>query len=206
MISFIFGIVSFCIPKFAVAALLNRVLNPNFLQRVIMWTLVSLVGAIGVVNILIYVTMCDPPPGLWKPMMVMTGQAKCRDIWILINFATFNGGTSHVLDTKLTTLLTSTPAFSAFVDLYLAIYPGFVLFSLQMSIRKKIALTAALGLGAVYVHPLPLTVAEDEADQTDSSAAATAMVKCAQLKGLADQTDSTCESHLIVFPAINQEP
>lgn len=96
MISFIFGIVSFCIPKFAVCALLNRVLNPTFLQRVIMWTLVSLVGAIGVVNILIYVTMCDPPPGLWKPMMVMTGQAKCRDIWILINFATFNGGMSRL--------------------------------------------------------------------------------------------------------------
>lgn len=40
-------------------------------------------------------------------------------------------------------------AFSAFVDLYLATYPAFILFHLQMSLRKKIALSAALGLGTV---------------------------------------------------------
>lgn len=41
--------------------------------------------------------------------------------------------------------------FSALVDLYLALYPAFILFHLQMSLRKKIALSAALGLGSVYV-------------------------------------------------------
>jgi hypothetical protein len=45
------------------------------------------------------------------------------------------------------TLLT---AFSAFVDLYLATYPAFILFHLQMSLRKKIALSAAMGLGSMY--------------------------------------------------------
>ncbi|KAJ5161242.1 hypothetical protein N7492_006634 [Penicillium capsulatum] len=153
MISFIFGIISFAVPKLAVAALLHRILNPTMVQRIIMWTLVSMVAAIGLANILIYVTMCTPPQGLWKPTMVLAGEAKCRDIWILIDFATFNG------------------AFSAFVDLYLAIYPGYIMFHLQMSLRKKIALTAALGLGSV--------------------AAATAMVKCAQIKGLANQADGT---------------
>ena len=66
-------------------------------------------------------------------------------------------------------------AFSAFVDLYLAVYPSFVLFKLQMSPRKKIALSAALGLGTV--------------------AAICAVVKCAQIKGLANQSDSTCIVH-----------
>lgn len=65
----------------------------------------------------------------------------------------------------------SDSAISAFVDFYLAIYPSLVLFKLQMSLRKKIALSAALGLGAL--------------------AAVCAMVKCAQIKGLANQTDST---------------
>lgn len=68
-------------------------------------------------------------------------------------------------------------AFSAFVDLYLAVYPSFVLFKLQMSPRKKIALSAALGLGTV--------------------AAICAVVKCAQIKGLANQSDSTCILHLL---------
>lgn len=38
--------------------------------------------------------------------------------------------------------------FSAFVDLYLAIYPTAVLMRLNMSLKKP-ALCAALGLGAV---------------------------------------------------------
>lgn len=36
------------------------------------------------------------------------------------------------------------------MDLFLAVYPGMVLFKLQMSLRKKIALSAALGLGSMY--------------------------------------------------------
>jgi hypothetical protein len=45
----------------------------------------------------------------------------------------------------------SVSASSAFVDLYLAIYPATVLMKLHMSLRKRIALCAALGLGAMYV-------------------------------------------------------
>ncbi|KAJ5603288.1 hypothetical protein N7537_006244 [Penicillium hordei] len=175
MISFIFGIISFVIPKLAVAALLHRILNPNLTQRIIVWGLVSLVAVIALVNILIYVTMCDPPQALWKSSMILNGEAKCRDIWILINYATFNGGErcsmGLVIPVTVTDYRHAWTAFSAFVDLFLAIYPGVVLFKLQISLRKKIALTAALGLGSI--------------------AAATAMVKCTQIKGLADQTDPT---------------
>lgn len=154
MISFIFGIISFAIPKLAVAALLHRILNPNLTQRLIVWGLVSLVAVIALVNILIYVTMCDPPQALWKTSMVLSGEAKCRDIWILINYATFNGGERCSMGLVNLVIVTdyrhAWTAFSAFVDLSLAIYPGVVLFKLQMSLRKKIALTAALGLGTMY--------------------------------------------------------
>jgi hypothetical protein len=40
-------------------------------------------------------------------------------------------------------------AISAFTDMYLAIYPTVVLLRLKMSLQKKLALCAALGLGAV---------------------------------------------------------
>lgn len=92
MISFIFGIISFALPKLAVAALLHRILNPTLTQRLIVWGLVSLVAVIALINILIYVTMCNPPQALWKTSMVLSGEATCRDVWILINYATFNGG------------------------------------------------------------------------------------------------------------------
>lgn len=96
MISFIFGIISFALPKLAVAALLHRILNPTRVQSIIMWGLVAMVAVIALTNILIYVTMCDPPEGLWKASMVVSGQAKCRSVWILIGFATFNGGRRYL--------------------------------------------------------------------------------------------------------------
>jgi hypothetical protein len=42
-------------------------------------------------------------------------------------------------------------AFSAFVDLYLAVYPALVLFNLQLNMKKKIALSCALGIGSMWV-------------------------------------------------------
>lgn len=92
MISFLFGIISFALPKLAVAALLHRILNPVRIHRIILWTLVSMITVIAIVNILIYVTMCSPPQGLWKPTLVQAGVAKCRPVDVLVGFATFNGG------------------------------------------------------------------------------------------------------------------
>lgn len=43
--------------------------------------------------------------------------------------------------------------FSAFLDLYLAVYPSIVLYKLQMTRKKKIALCGALGIGSMYVPP-----------------------------------------------------
>lgn len=40
-------------------------------------------------------------------------------------------------------------AFSAFLDFYLAIYPAYMLLKLQMPLRKKLALSSALGFGLV---------------------------------------------------------
>jgi hypothetical protein len=42
-------------------------------------------------------------------------------------------------------------AYSAFLDLYLSIYPSVVLYKLKMPRKKKIYLSLALGFGCVYV-------------------------------------------------------
>jgi hypothetical protein len=54
--------------------------------------------------------------------------------------------TSFTLGRKLTKRVV---AFSAFVDIYLAIYPTVVLMKLQMNLKKKLALCCALGIGSV---------------------------------------------------------
>ncbi|RYP16620.1 hypothetical protein DL765_005011 [Monosporascus sp. GIB2] len=72
--------------------------------------------------------------------------------------------------------LTTETAYSAFVDLYLAIYPAIVLFGLQLSIKKKLALSASLGLGAV------------------GSACITAIYKTTRIPSLASSKDPTYET------------
>lgn len=63
-------------------------------------------------------------------------------------------------------------ALSAFMDLYLAVYPAVILSQLQMNIRKKAALGTALGIGSV--------------------SCVVAAYKCTQLPGLAGD-DFSCE-------------
>lgn len=57
------------------------------------------------------------------------------------------------------------------MDLYLAVYPAMILAKLQMNIKKKLALAAALGIGSV--------------------ACIVAAYKCTRLPGLADD-DFSC--------------
>ena len=40
--------------------------------------------------------------------------------------------------------------YSAFVDIYLAVYPAIVLFQLQMSMKKKLAPAVSLGISSPW--------------------------------------------------------
>ncbi|KAJ5774225.1 hypothetical protein N7457_009121 [Penicillium paradoxum] len=151
LVSFVFGIVSFTLPKLAVTAMLNRILNPSALKKAILWAMTGTAAVVSIICILILFTMCDPPAALWKASLVAT--ATCKDTEILIDYAIFTG------------------AVSAVIDLALAFYPISTLLKLQMSLRKRLALCAALGLGSI--------------------ASAMAIVKCTQLHGLADKADYT---------------
>lgn len=93
-ISFIFGILSFTVPKMAVVALLDRIMNAGKLHRAFLWFMVILTTVAGIGCIFILFLMCDPPQALWK---VIPGST-CLTPWILINYSTMVGGKSaHVL-------------------------------------------------------------------------------------------------------------
>lgn len=91
-VSFLFGILSFTLPKLAVSAMLNRILNPTLFHRVALWFLTGLAAVVSVICIIILFTMCDPPKALWHTHLVMEGAATCKDTWILIDYAIFTGG------------------------------------------------------------------------------------------------------------------
>ncbi|KAJ5728131.1 hypothetical protein N7493_004461 [Penicillium malachiteum] len=152
-ISFLLGILSFTIPKIAVTFMMQKIFNPKLAIKIIMWTLVSTAAAVSCICIIILFTMCDPAAALWTPSLAESGKAKCKSTQMLIDYAIFTG------------------ALSAAVDLFLAFYPMSVLMKLQMSLKRRIALSAAMGLGVI--------------------AAAMAVVKCTQLHTLGDKEDST---------------
>ncbi|PYH79786.1 hypothetical protein BO82DRAFT_366433 [Aspergillus uvarum CBS 121591] len=163
-INFALGIMSFATPKLAIAAPLNRILNPGRFHQVFLWVLTGMVFVTSGICIIVLFTMCDPPQALWKTELLALG-ATCRPQVVLVDYAIFTG------------------VVSACVDLYLAVYPTVVLSSLQMTLKKKIALCAALGFGAI--------------------ACAMAIVKCNQLPGLYDTTDSTyATADLVIWTSI----
>ncbi|PWY82952.1 hypothetical protein BO70DRAFT_274234, partial [Aspergillus heteromorphus CBS 117.55] len=129
-IGFALGIVAFAMPKLAVAALLNRFLNPKALHRAIFWGLTGFTALVSSINIVVLFTSCKPAKALWEASLVEKG-AHCRPSSVLISYATLTGATS------------------AFTDLYLAVYPTIILLKLQMALWKRLALCLALGLGVV---------------------------------------------------------
>ncbi|KAK8133785.1 hypothetical protein PG984_005797 [Apiospora sp. TS-2023a] len=122
------GILSFGLPKLAVIALLTRILNPSRAHWWYLWAmgLVCFASLLATVGVLL--GQCTPARSLWTFSIT---EKTCFDKDILVGYCIYAG------------------SISAFVDLYLAIYPSMVLFKLQMPIKKKLALCAALGIGSV---------------------------------------------------------
>ena len=145
-INFALGIISFALPKLAVAALVNRLLNPTPTQRAILWGLTGFVALVSSICIIVLFTMCNPPRALWDTSLLSRG-ANCRNSWILVDYAIFTGGRYNYYPIARQTQ--TSLAVSAFTDLYLAIYPTVILLKLHMSLRKRLALCGALGLSAV---------------------------------------------------------
>ncbi|SPO07027.1 related to integral membrane protein PTH11 [Cephalotrichum gorgonifer] len=127
IVGFCPGVMSFGLPKLAAVHLLTRLMNPGRTHKIFLWFLgiVANLSLLGCVVILF--AQCKPVESQWD----FSIQGKCIDKWVLVHYAMFAGG------------------MSAGTDLYLAAYPAFVLFGLQIPRRKKIALSGALGIGSI---------------------------------------------------------
>ncbi|KXX73762.1 hypothetical protein MMYC01_209605 [Madurella mycetomatis] len=127
MVGFCPGVMSFGLPKLAVVALLTRMLNVPRWHAILMWSLaiLCLTSLLGCVVLLF--AQCTPTHAMWD----FTVKRECWSPWVLVDYSIFAG------------------SFSAFMDLYFAVYPAIVLFQLQLDLRKRIALSCALGIGSV---------------------------------------------------------
>jgi hypothetical protein len=136
MVSFIPGILSYMIPKFAVVILIKDLLGPSRTHETVIWALVVLNTVLIVVCITVTYAQCDPTSALWT--MAYGTKARCWDPIVVIA----------------TSIAAS--ASSALFDFWLALYPAAVLWGMQINPRKKVALSTALGFGVWYVPSLPL--------------------------------------------------
>ncbi|KAI8300770.1 hypothetical protein K4K59_001342 [Colletotrichum sp. SAR11_240] len=119
------NVLAYTVPKFAVVALLVRILNPGRVHRIVLWSLATICLILVLLCIIILFT---PSRAQWD--FTITDKS-CWSPWVLINVAILTG------------------AYSAALDLNLAVYPATVLMRLQMNIKKKVILSIALGIGSV---------------------------------------------------------
>jgi hypothetical protein len=123
LVSFVPGILSFVLPKFAVVILLARVLNPGRRHTLVMWIVSTLLLLLTVGLLAITFAQCSPAAAQWG------APGRCWDRMITAKIAI-----THAI-------------YSAVFDFYLAAYPTIVLSRLQLNWKKKLALSSALGFG-----------------------------------------------------------
>ncbi|KAK4173346.1 hypothetical protein QBC36DRAFT_245642 [Triangularia setosa] len=124
VISFVPGVSSFTIPKFAVVVLLRKILNPGPAHRMVMWVVSTIYGLLAIGMLVINFAQCTPARAQW-----LEAKGKCWNRQITVDYAMALG------------------IYSVLFDFYLAIYPTVVLFQLQLNWRKKLALSSSLGFG-----------------------------------------------------------
>ncbi|KAM7189103.1 hypothetical protein V8F33_010224 [Rhypophila sp. PSN 637] len=124
VVSFVPGVTSFMLPKFAVVILLARLLAPGKIHRTIMWIICVIYLLLTAGMLVINFAQCTPAAAQWGG-----AEGTCWDRKITVDYAIMLGAVSVVF------------------DFYLAIWPTIVLWGLQMNWKKKVGLSTALGFG-----------------------------------------------------------
>lgn len=92
-----------------------------------------------------YISQCETPETLWNIEVV----SKCWDPALANNFALFAGGMhfSRILLLMSFRLTGICKAYSAFMDIVLAMLPWSVILRLQMKTKEKLGVACAMSLG-----------------------------------------------------------
>ncbi|KAI1095724.1 hypothetical protein F5B19DRAFT_503848 [Rostrohypoxylon terebratum] len=118
----------FSLPKFAIIAILKRILNYGTRTAVLFWTLgITSQACIFAVSVW-WFKQCDPIEFGWDRRIE---GGHCADVNIMINLAYF------------------TSAYSAFLDIFFAFYPIPFIMRLNMPLRNRLGVASALSLSSL---------------------------------------------------------
>ncbi|KAI2618587.1 hypothetical protein GGS26DRAFT_381634 [Hypomontagnella submonticulosa] len=118
----------FSLPKFAIIAILKRILNYGTRTAVLFWTLGITSQACFLAVSVWWFKQCDPVEFGWDKSIE---GGTCADISVMSNLAYF------------------TSAYSAFLDIFFAFYPIPFIMRLNMPLRARLAVAGALSLSAL---------------------------------------------------------
>ncbi|KAL8382626.1 hypothetical protein RB595_006418 [Gaeumannomyces hyphopodioides] len=118
---------TFSLPKFAVIATLQRILDFGIKTRVVFWSLaITSQGCIMSVSVF-WFTQCRPIARQWDPSVdgVCSGTKTFSDLGYFVS------------------------AYSAFLDIFFGLYPIPFIMRLSMPLKSRITVSTSLGLGVV---------------------------------------------------------
>lgn len=118
---------SFSLPKFAFIATLKRILNYGIKTTIVFWGLALSSQACILATSVWWFVQCKPVEFGWNK----TIDGKCADVSVLADLGYF------------------TSAYSAFLDIFFALYPIPLIMRLNMPLKSRIAVSIALGLGVL---------------------------------------------------------
>ncbi|GAB0137980.1 hypothetical protein EsDP_00006230 [Epichloe bromicola] len=108
---------SFSLPKFAMVAILKRILNHGIKTTIVFWGLAFSSQACILATSIWWWKQCDPVERGWD----RTIPGSCASVSILTNLGYF------------------TSAYSAFLDIFFALYPIYFVMRLNMPLKSRIA-------------------------------------------------------------------
>ena len=118
---------SFSLPKFAIIAILKRILNYGRKTTILFWALAISSQACILTTSVWWFVQCKPVEYGWNRSI----EGTCSPISVLADLGYF------------------TSAYSAFLDIFFALYPIPLVMRLNMPLRSRMAVASALGLSAL---------------------------------------------------------
>lgn len=118
---------AFSLPKFAIVALLKRIINYGVKTSILFWGLALTSQACILATSVWWFKQCSPIERGWDQSV----EGSCADVSVLANLGYF------------------TSAYSAFLDIFFALYPIPLIMRLNLRMRSRVTISIAMGLSAL---------------------------------------------------------
>jgi hypothetical protein len=147
----VFGIMAFAAVKISVSLLIMRIITLNNVwMRYVLWFVMGSMALFSVLDCIFNFVQCDPPRALWEPNI----PHKCWDSRVQSGIAIFNACMSlsftekppERFSSRLSTK-TQVSGWNIAMDFLLASLPVTLVWNTTLSVKKRIATCALLGLG-----------------------------------------------------------